>query len=88
MGEMCSASCALWSLDLRVCARASLIALSRGAIGQVLGTRTMSPEKHALAYSCKAFVGYKLFDRVCVIIIDSSSVKPSLHGHRQWCLRV
>lgn len=88
MGEMCSASFALWSLDLMVCAHASLIALSRGAAGQVLGTRTMSPEKHALAYSCKAFVGYRLFNGLCVIIIDNSSQNSCLHGHRQWCLRV
>lgn len=82
MGEMCSASFALWSLDLMVCAHASLIALSRGAVGQVLGTRTMSPEKHALAYGGKVFVGYKLFVALSLIIIDDSSQNSSLHGHR------
>ena len=63
-----------------VCARASLIALSRGAFGQVLGTKTMSPEKHALAYSCRAFVEYKLSGGLYVIVIDDSSQNSSLQG--------
>ena len=56
-----------------VCACASLIALSRGVTGQVLGTKTMSPGRHALANSWKTFMGYKLFGGLCVIIIDGSS---------------
>ena len=70
-----------------VCARASLIALSRGVTGQVLGTKTMSPERHALASSWKTFVGYKLFDGLCVIIIDDSSQNSLFHDHRHWFLQ-